>query len=151
MTSELSARVTLQDNLHFVGNDTAGYRVDMDATTAAGGGKGLTPMELVLLGLAGCSAMDVIEILRKKRQPAEGMEVEVKGWRSDDHPTVFTTIELKFIVYGADVDPQAVKRAIELSRQRYCPVWAMLDKSVQIDAFFSIVRESPELIPVLAN
>lgn len=151
MASKLSAHVTLQDGLHFVGNDTAGYRVDMDATAAAGGGKGLTPMELVLLGLAGCSAMDVITILRKKRQPVEGLEVEVNGWRSDEHPTVFTTIDLKYIVHGEDVDPQAVNRAIELSRQRYCPVWAMLDKSVQIDASFSIVHENPELMPVLAN
>ena len=146
MSTELSARVALQDGLHFVGSDRSGYTVDMDATAAAGGGKGLTPMELVLLGLAGCSAMDVITILRKKRQPVEGLEVQVTGQRSDEHPTVFTTIDLKYLVHGADVEPLAVSRAIELSRKVYCPVWAMLGQSVEIDASFRILREDPQLV-----
>jgi putative redox protein len=149
MSTELSARVVLQDGLHFVGSDASGYTVDMDATAAAGGGKGLTPMELILIGLAGCSAMDVIAILRKKRQPVEGLEVQVTGRRREDHPTVFTSIDLEYLIHGADVDPIAVTRAIELSKKVYCPVWAMFSQSVQIDSSFRILREDPQLVPVI--
>src|SRR5262245_20847808 len=105
MSTKLSARVVLQEGLLFVGYDGSGYTVYMDATAAAGGGKGLTPMELVLIGLAGCSAMDVIAILRKKRQPVEGLEVRVHGWRREEHPTVFTSINLEYLVHGPEVDP----------------------------------------------
>jgi putative redox protein len=149
MSTELSARVVLQDGLHFVGSDAAGHTVNMDSTPSAGGGKGPTPMDLILIGLAGCSAMDVITILRKKRQPVAGLEVAVTGQRREDQPTVFTSIDLTYLVHGADVDPRAVERAIELSKQVYCPVWAMLSHSVQIDSSFRILSEVPQLEPVL--
>jgi putative redox protein len=113
----------------------------MDAAATAGSA-GPTPMELVLISLAGCSAMDVITILRKQRQPVAGLEVQVRGERSDDRPRVFTTIELRYLVRGAGVDPVAVRRAIELSQERYCPVWAMLGRHVQIIPSFQIVGES---------
>ena len=146
MSTELSARVVLQDNLHFVGSDVSGYTVDLDATAAAGGGKGLTPMELLLISLASCSAMDVIGILRKKRQPVEGMEVRAQGQRTAEHPTVFTSINLEYLVHGAGVDPVAVARAIELSREHYCPVWAMLGKSMEITSSFRILHDDPMLV-----
>jgi putative redox protein len=148
MTIELSACVRLQEGLRFVGTDRSGYTVHLDATAAEGGGMAPTPMELLLISLAGCSAMDVVAILRKKRQPVEHLEVRVRGRRRDEHPTVFTTIDLEYVVHGADVDPVAVGRAIDLSRERYCPVWAMLGTSVPIRSAFRIMSDEPVLVPV---
>ena len=147
MTTQLSAYVSPQDGLRFVGTDRAGYTVHMDATATEGGGTAPTPMELLLISLAGCSAMDVIAILRKKRQPIEHLEVRVHGRRRDEHPTVFTAIDLEYIIHGADVDPVAVGRAIDLSRDRYCPIWAMLGTSVAITAEFRIMSGEPVLTP----
>lgn len=141
MAAELSAQVVLADGLCFIGRTQSGHEVTMDAAATAGSA-GPTPMELVLISLAGCSAMDVITILRKQRQPVAGLEVQVRGERSDDRPRVFTTIELRYLVRGAGVDPVAVRRAIELSQERYCPVWAMLGRHVQIIPSFQIVGES---------
>jgi putative redox protein len=133
--------------MHFIGGVPSGHQVHMDAPSASDGGAGPTPMELVLMSLAGCSAMDVISILRKKRQPAEGMEVRVRGQRRDEYPTVFTAIQLEYVVHGADVEPSAVERAIELSRDRYCPVWAMLGQSALITSSYRIVSDEPVLVP----
>ncbi|HEX5692010.1 MAG TPA: OsmC family protein, partial [Roseiflexaceae bacterium] len=116
-------------------------------TPSVDGGKGITPMELVLLGLASCSAMDVLAILRKKRQLVEGLEVRAHGVRQSEHPTVFTTINLEYVVHGGAVEPQAVTRAIDLSRERYCPVWAMLEPTVRITSSFRIVSDEPVLVP----
>ncbi|MBK9712614.1 MAG: OsmC family protein [Kouleothrix sp.] len=139
MPAELSAVVTLQEGMHFVGSVPSGPQIDLDSPGAEGAGAGPSPMELVLISLAGCSGMDVISILRKKRQPVEGLEVRVRGARSDEYPTVYTAIELEYLVRGADVDPGAVARAIDLSRDRYCPVWAMLGQGASISASFEIV------------
>jgi putative redox protein len=147
MTTELSARVSLQDGLRFVGTDRSGYTVHLDATAAEGGGTAPTPMELLLISLGGCSAMDVIAILRKKRQPVEHLEVRAHGQRSDEHPTVFTAIDLEYIIHGSGIDPVAVWRAVELSRDRYCPIWAMLSTSVPIRSVFRIVSDEPVLVP----
>jgi putative redox protein len=147
MITELSARVSLVDGLRFVGAERSGYTVDLDATAAEGGGSAPTPMELLLISLAGCSAMDVIAILRKKRQLVEHLEVRAHGQRSDEPPTVFTAIELEYIVHGSGIDRVAVGRAIDLSRDRYCPVWAMLRTSVPIRSSFRIVSDEPVLVP----
>ena len=147
MPTELSACVTLQDGLRFAGTDRSSSTVYLDATAAEGGGTAPTPMELLLISLAGCSAMDVIAILRKKRQSVEHLDVRARGQRRDEHPTVFTAIDLEYIIHGTDVDPVAVERAIELSRDRYCPVWAMLGKSVRIRSVFRIVSDEPVLVP----
>ena len=106
----------------------------------------MTPMELLLISLAGCSAMDVATILRKKRQVLEALEVRVHGLRQDEHPTVFTTINLEYVVHG-DVDPQALARAISLSRERYCPIWAMLEPSIRITAASRVVCDDAVLVP----
>ena len=94
--------------------------------------QGLINVFLLLISLASCSGMDVVSLLRKQRQPVEGLEVHVRGQRRDEHPTVFTEIQLEYVIHGEDVAPAAVERAIELSRDRYCPVWAMLGQSVTI-------------------
>ena len=148
MTTEVTAFVSLQEGMRFLGSAESGTTVQLDAPAPAGSGAGLTPMELVLISLASCSAMDVIAILRKKRQPVENLNVHVHGWRRDEHPTVFTTIWLEYVVHGTGVDPEAVARAIELSKDRYCPIWAMLHQDVSISASFRVVSNQEAVAPV---
>jgi putative redox protein len=146
MASELSAHVNLEEGLHFVGSVPSGAYVHMDSP-ASGHAAGPTPMEMVLMSLAGCSGMDVVSILRKKHQPVDDFEVRVHGRRREDFPTIFTEIALEYIVHGPDVDPGAIERAIELSRDRYCPVWAMLGSSVLITSSFRVLSAEPVLSP----
>jgi putative redox protein len=147
MTTELAAHVMLLNDLHFQGSARSGHTIDLDVPASDGGGEGMTPMELLLISLASCSAMDVVAILRKKRQPVDGLDVRVRGRRQIEHPTVFTAINLEYVVHGDGVDPQAVTRAIELSRERYCPIWAMLEPSVRITAASRVVCDDPVLVP----
>lgn len=144
MATELAATVTLQQGLHFTGSVPGGHQIELDSTNAFGP----TPMENVLLSLAGCSGMDVIAILRKQRQPVEGLDVHVRGQRRDEHPTVFTSIQIEYVVHGQEVDPAAVERAIGLSRDRYCPVWAMLGQNVTITPLFRVVSGELAMLPV---
>ena len=146
MTTELAAHVRLQSDYHFQGSVGSGYTVELDAPPPEGDGAGVTPMELLLISLASCSAMDVVAILRKKRQLVEGLDVRVHGWRQAEHPTIFTDINLEYVVHG-DADPLAVTRAIELSRERYCPIWAMLAPGVHITAASRVVCDDPVLVP----
>jgi putative redox protein len=147
MTTELAAHVRLLSDLHFQGNVRSGHTIDLDAPVCDGGGAGMTPMELLLISLASCSAMDVVAILRKKQQLVEGLDVRVRGLCQAEHPTVFTSINLEYIVHGNDIDPQALTRAIELSRERYCPIWAMLEPGVWISATSRVVCDDPVLVP----
>jgi putative redox protein len=136
-----TASATLLSGMHFVG-DIEGFRIDLDAEETAGGtGAGLQPHRLLLQALAGCTAMDVISILRKKRQQVSGLKVEVQGIRADQHPKVYTQINVLYRVSGKNVDSQAVERAIELSRTRYCPVMAMLGKVAEIHTRYNIEEE----------
>ena len=97
-------------------------------------------MELVLMGLAGCTAMDVAFILRRKRLGFTGLEVNVEAERADTHPKVYTNIHLEYVVYG-DVPEKAVRQAIELSQEKYCSVSAMLRKTAQITWSYRLVKE----------
>ena len=87
---------------------------------------------LLLLAMAGCTAMDVLSILRKKRQQVNGLSVEVQGSRANQHPRVYTRFEVLYRVRGTHIDPQAVARAIELSTTRYCPVIGLLGKEAPV-------------------
>ena len=95
-------------------------------------------MLLLLIGLCGCTGMDVVSILQKKRQPVTGLQVKATAERAEEHPRVYTQIHLEFVVTGEGVDPAAVERSIELSQTKYCSAWAMLGKSVEITASFRI-------------
>ena len=100
--------------------------------------EGISPMELVLAALVGCTGADVIEILRKKRQDVSRMEVHVFGDRRETHPRVYTEIKLNFIVTGRGVDPEAVRRAIQLSEVKYCSVSAMLQETAKFEIKFEV-------------
>ena len=97
-------------------------------------------MEMILLGLAGCTAMDVISILQKKRQDVTAFEIRVHADRAEEHPRVFTHIVLEYVVTGRHVEIDAVKRSIDLSLEKYCSVHAMLSKSVPIEHTFKVVE-----------
>lgn len=110
------------------------------ATVVADGDSkaGMSPMEMLLAALVGCTGADVIEILRKKRQDVSQLEVRVFGERSGAHPRVYTEIQLNYIVTGHDVKPEAVRRAIDLSQAKYCSVSAMLCKTAKFQIKFEV-------------
>ena len=97
-------------------------------------------MELVLLGLAGCTSMDVVSIMDKKRQPMTNLQVKVEAERADSHPKVYTKIHLEYIAYGTGISEQAFARAIQLSEERYCSVNAMLSKTAEVTTTYRIVE-----------
>ena len=104
----------------------------------AAGATGPSPMELVLVSLGGCTAMDVISILEKKRQEVTNFEILLHANRSSEHPKVFTEITIEFVVTGHGIDEEAVKRAVELSESKYCSVSAMLSKTANIQTKITI-------------
>ncbi|HMD88641.1 MAG TPA: OsmC family protein [Anaerolineaceae bacterium] len=130
----MEAKVTWQGNLTFEGTADSGYKVPLGTEPEVGGNNdGFKPMELLLTGLAGCTAMDVISILKKKKQDVTDFEVKAHADRASEQPRVFTHIMIEYIVTGHHVDPVAVDRAIELSESKYCPAQAMLKKAVTIE------------------
>ncbi len=106
---------------------------------SGGQDSGFSPMEMLLVGLAGCTGMDVLSILRKKRQDVTGYEVHVQGIRADNHPKVFVEINVEHLVTGHNIQPAAVARAIELSETRYCGASAMLGKVARIKNTYRII------------
>jgi putative redox protein len=116
--------------------------VMMDGSPEFGGSlAGSSPKELLLMALAGCTSMDVIPILKKRRAPIEGYEVRVTGNEREEHPRIFTDIHLEYVFYGDGIDPADVERAIELSRTKYCAVSAIVGASATITHSYRI--ESP--------
>jgi len=141
MATENTARAVLSGPMRFDGVSGSGHTVAMDATADVGGADGgPTPMELLLVALAGCTGMDVISILRKKRQQVTGYEVLVHGVRAEEHPKVYTQITVEHVVTGRNVNPAAVARAIELSETKYCGVSKTLEKTARILATYRIVE-----------
>lgn len=118
----------------------SGYQLRFDNPP---GSNGTSPMELVALASAGCTASDVISILQKKQQQVVEFEVNIVGLRAVDHPKVFTEIDLEFVVTGHSIDPKAVERAIELSLTKYCSVNKMLENTVKISHRYRIVEVEP--------
>lgn len=132
----------MDQGMTFLGTADTGFTVQMDASPAVGGDdSGFRPMELLLIGLGGCTAMDVISILRKKRQDVTGFEVKLDAKQSSEHPHVFTHIIIKYIVRGYQIDEKAVARAIELSETKYCPAQAMLEQATTVENSYEIVEE----------
>ena len=134
----MDTKVVWQEGLQFIGTPDSGNKIVLGSSAEEGVG----PMEMVLTGLAGCTAMDVISILRKKRQKVSSFEVHVHGERSPEIPKVFTDITVNYIVRGEGIDPAAVVRAIELSETTYCPVQKMLSLAAPIHLTFEIVEEA---------
>jgi putative redox protein len=129
----MNANVQWRGGLSFKGTADSGFEVGLGADPEVGGDNdGFRPMELMALSLAGCTAMDVISILRKKRQDVTAFQVKVQAERAPEHPKVFTGAIIEYEITGRDIQEAAVRRSIELSAERYCPAQGMLAKLIPI-------------------
>lgn len=135
----MKARVTWAGDLTFIGESNSGHAIAMSAGAANGGRDScIRPMEMVLVGMGGCTAIDVVSILQKARQPVADCVVELQAERATTTPAVFTAINVHFIVTGRDLSEEQVKRAVDLSADKYCSVSIMLGKSVAISHSFEV-------------
>jgi len=138
----MEAVVSMDQGMRFIGSADSGHEIVMDASPKVGGdNSGPRPMELILTALCGCTAMDVISILRKKRQAISGLQVKAHADQNQGHPREFTDIHLEYIVTGKNVDPKAVERSIQLSTDIYCPAQAMLGKVANMTSSYTIIEE----------
>ena len=138
----LKAKVTLVKDMQFIGDTDSGHAIVMDSDFSVGGkNTGPRPMELLLIASGGCTGMDVISILRKKKQDVTGLEINVKGNKAEEFPKKLTEIIIEYIVKGRNISEEAVKRAIDLSMNKYCSVKATLEGSTKINYSYKIINE----------
>lgn len=131
----MKAKVTWLEEMRFEGLSESGHNITLDGTNP---GQGPSPMEAVLLGAGGCSAIDVVSILEKSRQQITGCEVELDAVRAENPPRVFTSLKMHFVVSGHDLSEKHVARAISLSMDKYCSVMKMLDKALDASSSYEI-------------
>ncbi len=137
----MKCRVKWLDHMTFVGESGSGHALVMDGAPEHGGrNMGVRPMEMLLLGLGGCTAFDVVSILKKSRQAIVGCEVEIDAERAQDIPKVFTRIHVHFIISGSNLNPAKVEKAVKLSAEKYCSASEMLNKTADITHDFEIVE-----------
>jgi putative redox protein len=142
----MTAQSKLMTGMCFTVEAGSGHHVILDSGEQGGGHNGgFRPMELLLAGLAGCTGMDVISILRKQRMSVTDYEVHVTGIRAEDHPMVFVEITVEHIVTGHHIQPEAVARAVQLSEERYCGAGAMLGKVAHLTRTFVVNNIEYEL------
>ncbi len=142
MANDMSVRAMLQEGMCIDVENGSGHHLLLDAAEHNGGqDKGPRPMEMLLVALATCSGMDILAILRKKRQDITAYEVRVLGERTEDHPKIFVEIAVEHIFTGHAIRPEAVQRAIELTEERYCGASAMLGKTAKLTHTFRVVEE----------
>jgi putative redox protein len=140
----MEAKVTWKGRLSFTGSADTGFEIPLGASRESGGDEdGFRPIELFAVGLAGCTAMDVISILQKKRQEVTAFEVQVHAERASNHPKVITRAVIEYFVTGRGVEEQALVRALELSATRYCPAQGMLNRIIPIELKYHIFAEKP--------
>lgn len=137
----MKATITLQQGVSFLAKGGSGHQVIMDGPPAFGGENlGSRPMEMLLYGLGGCTAFDVVLILKKMRQPLDGLEVEIDAERADQEPKVFTRIHLHFKLSGEGLKRSRVEKAINLSAEKYCSAAAMLNRVATITHDYAIIE-----------
>ncbi len=125
----------------FVGKSDSNHWITMDGPEDFGGSNsGVRPKELLLIGLGGCTGSDVISILSKKKIKVDGFEMNITSEVSDEHPQVFTKINIEFLFFGKNIPSDAVERAIELSQTKYCSVTKMLEKAAEITHSYKIIE-----------
>ena len=130
----MKAQVKWNGKMGFIGISGTNHAVAMDVSQAAGGdGAAASPMEMVLLALAGCSGVDIAIILKKKRLNVRDFEIFVEGERSDEHPKVFTKVDMTFVFEGEDLRPKPLEDAVKLSIEKYCSVAGMVSKTAEIN------------------
>lgn len=138
----MKVRVKWVEDVCFMGESETGHAVILDGAPEAGGRNiGMRPMEMLLIGMGGCTSFDVVTILKKARQEISNCVAEIDATRADEVPKVFTKIHVHFVVTGKSLNPIQVERAVRLSAEKYCSASIMLGKSVDITHDFEI-RES---------
>ena len=137
----MEAKATWKQRLSFTASADSGFEVPLGVIKEQGGDDdGSRPMELLLMGLCGCTGMDAISIMQKKKQDVTGFEVRAHAERAAEHPRVFTHIILEYIFTGHNLERSAAERAVELSATRYCPAQAMFSKVVPIEIKITLVE-----------
>ena len=137
----MNISVNWVDGMLMVGKSHSGHSINMDGPPEIGGDNlGVRPMEMLLLGVAGCTMIDVVTTLKKMRQELTHCETKVNAERADDHPKVFTDIHIQFLVKGNDLDSKKVEKAITLSAEKYCSASIMLGKTASISHDFEILE-----------
>jgi putative redox protein len=140
--STVRAKLTYTNGLQFVGQADSGHAIVLDSDSGVGGqNSGLRPMELLAIGLGGCSGMDVASILKKKKEKLSGLEINVEGRKAEDHPQKYTDMRIEFIVKGRNLSEEAVRKAIQLSMDKYCSVKATLEGTSSISFDYKIIEE----------
>jgi putative redox protein len=138
----MDAKVTWSQGMSFTGTSDSGFSIPLGTDAGVGGADdGFRPIELMAVSLAGCTAMDVISILRKKQQAVTGFEIRVQAQRADEHPKVITQAKIIYDVRGYNIDEAALLRAIELSAMKYCPAQAMLAKAFPMELVYEIYED----------
>ncbi len=141
--SDVTARVKLVEGIQMVGESGSGHTEVMHGPPQAGGrNMGIRPMELLLIGMGGCSSIDVLNILRKGRHKVSDCVATVEGDRAATEPKVFEIIRLHFVITGQGVPARAVERAIKLSEETYCSASIMLGKTAKIETSYEIIEEA---------
>ena len=139
----MKTRVKWLDHMTFVGESESGHSVVMDGPPEAGGRNlGIRPMEMILLGLGGCSSFDVLMILQKGRQKVTNCHVEISAERAETDPKVFTKIHAHFVLEGKNLNQKQVAKAVSLSADKYCSVSIMLASTVEITHDYEIIETS---------
>lgn len=138
MATEIKTNVVLLEKTQLKGKGHTDHEVMIDYIPPLGNDDGFMPTELLLISLAGCSGHTVMFLLQKMGKTLEGLDVQAVGQRREEHPTVFTDIELQYCFKGDQLDAPTVEKAISLSEETYCPVWAMLKNSVSISWTYTI-------------
>lgn len=127
-----AANITWVEDMQFVAQGDSGHAIVMDSSEEVGGhNTGARPMEVLLMGILGCTAMDVISILKKKRQPITGLKIFATGDRNSEHPKYYTRIHLEYVAYG-NVDLEALERSVQLSEEKYCSALATVRGKAEI-------------------
>jgi putative redox protein len=135
----MEAKIKWIDKVKFKGESETGHNLLMDGPVESGGeNQGMRPMELMLLGIGGCTSYDVVSILKKSRQAVRGCEAHISAERAESIPKVFTKIHIRFVIDGNELDEGIVARAINLSAEKYCSASIMLNKAVEITHDFTI-------------
>ena len=138
----MKTKIKWMQDVSFKGSSDSGHEVILDGPKELGGKDlGMRPMEMMLIGMGGCTSFDVVTILKRSRQQITGCIAEIEATRADEIPKVFTSIHIHFLIRGIDLQEKAVERAVELSANKYCSASIMLGKSVKITHDFVISEE----------
>ncbi len=144
--SERSVNLRWTQGMQFIGTDEDGHSLVLDISADAGGeNSGFRPMELLLISVAGCTAIDIVDILKKQRQPIQGLELQVSGERTTEYPKVFQKVRINYLLRGSGLNEKAVERAIKLSEKKYCSVGIMVRRSgAEVETEYRILDNGSE-------